>query len=247
MRRGSSYAQIDLGLGTKMVYTRPGDLLVSVPSRGTAFHILEDRELTLLQVEPDFALKLLRRAGGSDFADLEPLLLKPVREPLVAEIIRRLEDRSEPGTGYHEWSIGLVMHALLREARKRSARPSRRDVSPDKLDEVLASVRARPDLQWSVDRLSEVAGLPRRVFAAMFKTSMGMPVHQYVMRLRADRAVDLLQSTDLSLVEVAARAGFSHQAHLTRVLGRLKGRTPSEIRKARSVGSARQGGPMKTA
>lgn len=51
-----------------------------------------------------------------------------------------------------------------------------------------------------------------------------------MIRLRVERAVELLRTTDVSLAEVAVRAGFAHQAHLTRVLGRLKGRTPREIR-----------------
>ena len=231
VRRGSSYAQIDLGLGPQRVYTRPGDLLVSLPDRGTAFRIDEARELTLLQVERRYALRLLRQTGASGFADLEPLLRKPAREPLVAEIIRRLE-HAEPVGRHHEWSVGLVMHGLFREARRLAARKDPRDVSSLRFEELMRSVRAQPDEPWSVDRLAEEAGVPRRAFAAMFKAAQGLPFHQYVMRLRAERAIDMLRTADLSLAEVATAAGFSHQAHMTRVLGRLKGKTPLQIRKS---------------
>lgn len=126
VRRGSSYAQIDLGTGPRRVYTRPGDILVSLPDRSTTFRIDEGRELTLLQLELRFALKLLRQAGASGLAELEPLLQKPVREPLVAELIRRLETGAVADTRHQQWALGLVLHGLLREARGLAARRDRR-------------------------------------------------------------------------------------------------------------------------
>ena len=39
IRGGSSYAEIDLGSGLRRVFTRPGDLLLSLPGRATRFKI----------------------------------------------------------------------------------------------------------------------------------------------------------------------------------------------------------------
>src|SRR5450631_4132054 len=61
VRRGSSYADIDLGHGSRRVFTRPGDVLLSLPDRSTAFRIAGGRELTLLQIKPKLAELLLRR------------------------------------------------------------------------------------------------------------------------------------------------------------------------------------------
>src|SRR5258708_37372908 len=89
VRRGSSYADIDLGHGSKRVFTRPGDLLLSLPDRSTAFKLAEGRELTLLQIKPKLAELLVQRAGGGALDDLRPLSRRPVRGPLVAELARR--------------------------------------------------------------------------------------------------------------------------------------------------------------
>jgi hypothetical protein len=48
IRCGSSYAEIDLGSGLRRVFTRPGDLLLSLPGRATRFKIEEPRELTMI-------------------------------------------------------------------------------------------------------------------------------------------------------------------------------------------------------
>lgn len=64
VRRGSSYADIDLGVGSRRVFTRPGDLMLSVPDRPTAFGIADGRELILMQLSPTHATRLLRQCGG---------------------------------------------------------------------------------------------------------------------------------------------------------------------------------------
>ena len=59
----------------------------------------------------------------------------------------------------------------------------------------------------------------------------GLPPHQYVIARRVERARQLLQAgTNLSLAEVALRAGFSDQSHFCRHFKRLVGVTPGRFR-----------------
>jgi len=85
---------------------------------------------------------------------------------------------------------------------------------------------------WSADALAMAAGAPRRAFAAAFKEATGLPVHQYLLRRRAERAAALLRETDLPIAEIATRTGFAHQAHLTRVTSELVGASPKRIRES---------------
>lgn len=75
------------------------------------------------------------------------------------------------------------------------------------------------------DTLAAVAGLSRTRFNGWFRTRTGQSPHQWVLRARVARAKDLLLQ-DLPLVEVAARTGFSDQAHLNRVFKRITGTPP---------------------
>src|SRR5690242_14127344 len=90
IRGGSSYAEIDLGSGLRRVFTRPGDLLLSLPDRATRFKIKEARELTMMTIDPSVVSKLLAFASGT-LEDLAVLTERPIRDPLVAELCRRLE------------------------------------------------------------------------------------------------------------------------------------------------------------
>ena len=51
------------------------------------------------------------------------------------------------------------------------------------------------------------------------------------MRLRLDQACRLLRGSTVPIAEVAARCGFSHQEHLTRVLRAQLATTPAAVRR----------------
>jgi AraC family transcriptional regulator len=57
---------------------------------------------------------------------------------------------------------------------------------------------------------------------------VGLPVHQYVIQRRVDRAQVLLREGKLPISRIAAETGFSHQSHLSYHVRRLLGVSPSE-------------------
>ena len=80
-------------------------------------------------------------------------------------------------------------------------------------------------------QLAAVVRLNPYHFARQFKAATGLPPHQYVILRRVERAKQLLQAgTDLSLAEVALRAGFSDQSQFSRHFNRLVGVTPGQFR-----------------
>jgi AraC family transcriptional regulator len=79
--------------------------------------------------------------------------------------------------------------------------------------------------------MAAVVGLNPYHFARQLKGATGLPPHQYVIDRRVERARLLLHAgTDLSLAEVALRAGFSDQSQFSRHFKRLVGVTPGQFR-----------------
>jgi AraC family transcriptional regulator len=84
--------------------------------------------------------------------------------------------------------------------------------------------------------LASAAHLSAYHFARQFKAATGLPPHQYVIGRRVDRAQQLLRPDgDLSLAEIAARAGFSDQSQFSHHFKRLVGVTPSQFRKCARI------------
>jgi AraC family transcriptional regulator len=242
IRRGSSYAEIDLGSGLRRVFTRPGDLLLTLPDRATRFRIEEPRELTMITVDAPVASTLLAAAGGT-LEEIAILTERPIRDPFLAELCRRLESDPPIKDPVREWMLGLIFANLLRlgHAHRRRQKPT--VLTSRRFDLVLAAIDTELEGggDLSTDRLAEIADMPRRAFTAAFRDAAGVSVHQFVLRRRVDRAVELLENGDLPLAEIAQRSGFTHQAHMNRVVTRLKGLSPGRLRSRRRVGGTATG------
>jgi AraC family transcriptional regulator len=79
--------------------------------------------------------------------------------------------------------------------------------------------------------MAAAARLSAYHFARQFKAATGLPPHRYGIARRVERAKHPLQKElDLSLAEVAARAGFSDQSQFTRHFKRLVGVTSGQFR-----------------
>ncbi len=76
------------------------------------------------------------------------------------------------------------------------------------------------------------AGVSRTLFQRMFKEETGETFHAFLMRHRINRARRLLESTDLSIAQVAGATGFKHQEYLNNVFRDKLDTTPAEVRRA---------------
>ncbi|MBB4817394.1 AraC-like DNA-binding protein [Pseudomonas alcaligenes] len=82
----------------------------------------------------------------------------------------------------------------------------------------------------SVAELAQIACLSPSHFHALFKGSVGLSPHQYLLKTRLDRAARLLRESDLALVRIAEECGFSSQSALTNAMRRYLGLTPRRLR-----------------
>jgi len=68
-------------------------------------------------------------------------------------------------------------------------------------------------------------------FSRAFRTSTGLPPHQWLLRQRVKAAKQLMSVRDLPLSEIAISAGFANQSHFTRVFSSVVGVSPAAWRR----------------
>ena len=105
------------------------------------------------------------------------------------------------------------------------------DLSKTRLRQVLDYMREYSDRDLSVAELATVAQVSSSHFAHLFRETMGMAPHQYLIACRIEQAKRFLLTEDLPLHELAFRCGFADQSHLTRHFRRIMGATPGTFRK----------------
>lgn len=86
-----------------------------------------------------------------------------------------------------------------------------------------------------LNEIAAIAQISPYHFLRLFKQSTGLTPHQYILQCRLNQAKYLLQHSQLSIAEVAARAGFCDQSHLNRYFKRMTGITPKQLLQSRSM------------
>jgi LacI family transcriptional regulator len=81
-----------------------------------------------------------------------------------------------------------------------------------------------------VDDVVRTVPISRSVLQRLFRDLLGRSIHDEIIRVRLSRARELLQETDLPLVEIAERAGFRHQEYMGAVFRQRLGITPGTLR-----------------
>ena len=80
-------------------------------------------------------------------------------------------------------------------------------------------------------QLSGSVNLSAGYFCHAFKKGFGVSPHAYVMAKRVERAQRMMLTTDESLSQIAVSCGLADQSHLSRVLRRALGYSPSTWRR----------------
>jgi AraC family transcriptional regulator len=100
-----------------------------------------------------------------------------------------------------------------------------------RLKQTLAFIEDHLSEELSLSRIASIAGISASHFKTLFRESAGVPVHQYVIQRRIERAKDMLMQGKLSIAEIALATGFSHQSHLARHMRRSVGLSPRAMRR----------------
>ena len=81
--------------------------------------------------------------------------------------------------------------------------------------------------------LGRRAGMSPNGLVRLFKTQTGETPHQYLRRIRVERACILLHHTDRTIEDVAETCGFCSRYHFSNVFRQLRGVGPATYRKTR--------------
>jgi AraC family transcriptional regulator len=100
-----------------------------------------------------------------------------------------------------------------------------------RLKKVLEFIDANLDKNISLSALAQAANMNLSYFATLFRKSMRVSPHQYVLNRRVEWAKRLLRDSKRSVLEVSLEVGFDHPNNFARVFRRMAGISPSEFRR----------------
>lgn len=87
-----------------------------------------------------------------------------------------------------------------------------------------------PETTVTIAQLANQLGLSPHYLSALFHTEIGVTLSRFKILVKINRTIEILQTTNLPLSEIAAILNFADQAHLTREFKRFVGCPPNKAR-----------------
>ncbi|NLP65136.1 helix-turn-helix transcriptional regulator [Paraburkholderia sacchari] len=172
------------------------------------------------------AEQLVRRP---DTATIAPRLqLRDARVQHLAWALRAELDAGEASDPLYAESIGTALAVRLLDAAE-PLQARRAVLAPHLAARVTDYIESHLDARLTLTELAALVDLSVPHFKVLFRGTLGMPVHQYVVRRRVERARKLLLKGGLNATQVALDVGFAHQSHLAHWMNRVLGVTPREV------------------
>lgn len=169
---------------------------------------------------------------------LEPAILpdpfwgKPLYLPnafLLKDRISEIAEEFRNHNLYYDIRCSTLLKDLLVQIARLSAMQSQ-GVNGQKADEVLEFIHNHCELPLTNRQLAEHFNYHENYLSTLILKYTGLPLHQYVLTHKMNLAIVLLQSTNLSIGEVAAKVGMPDQKHFSKCFKKMIGYPPSLLR-----------------
>ena len=236
---------IHLGAPTRLDCRRGGRRFVGTAVHGgidiipdqtpSRWEIFDNKDTALLLSLPKHLLRAAAKECGVDDVRMEISNRFQIRDVQLENLGWAIKNELELGCPSGRLYLdGLSLAVASRVVTQHSSLANRKmgvreGLSDGRLRQVLAFIEEHLADDISLERIADVAGISATHLKVVFRGSMGLPVHRYVIRRRVERAKTLLMETDSSVAEIALAAGFSHQSHMARHMRRILGVAPRAI------------------
>ena len=184
-------------------------------------------------LDPVFLSHCAHETVNSDRVEVKLTLKQP--DPLIWQICLALKtvletDASNSQFYAESMATALAAHLLRFYSNRRHEFKEYSDGLPlyrlRKVEDFMQSHLAE---NISLAMLSAELGMSQFYFCRLFKQTTGTTPHQYLIKLRLERAKHLLKHTKLTINEVADECGFANPSHLPGTFDGILGYLPSNF------------------
>lgn len=217
----------------------PGDIAIIPADVSQRCNWNASAEFAILAIEP-----ALLQQVGQDLVDPDRIQLIPrfmsESDVLIQGIFSAVKEELECGKIGGDLLIDrlrttLGIHLLRNYCTTQPKLSSYANgLSKSKLQQVTEYINSHLDQDLKLIELAAIAQISPYHFLRLFKQSLGITPHQYILQRRIERAKSLLQHGQLSIADIAVSVGFCDRSHMTRCFKRIVGVTPKQLLQGRS-------------
>jgi AraC family transcriptional regulator len=160
-------------------------------------------------------------------------------DPLMAQLVQALKSEAvsknqENDFYIHSLETALAAHLIRHYSMPSSKIPEHeKGLSRRQLHQAIEYVQSHLDANLSLTAIAHELDLSPYYFCRLFKQSMGISPHRYLIQQRIERAKQLLARSSLPVTQVALECGFANPSHLAKHFRKQTGLSPIEFRQSR--------------
>ncbi|MCU0542048.1 MAG: helix-turn-helix domain-containing protein [Oscillatoriaceae cyanobacterium Prado104] len=229
------FFQIKGGKSYSSLYGK-GDISIT-PAKMPLFVRWEEKDNYLqIRIAAQFIQRVARESLDKNPDRLEFLpefrLRDPQMESIALMLFKELQQENLGSQLYIDSLTNVLAVHLLRQyvTTKPQITSYRGGLNERQLLPVLDYIHDYLDREINLADLANLIGVSQFHFSHLFKQSLGISPYQYLLQQRIERAKQLLQQTDRSIVDIALACGFNSHSHLSKQFRQLTGTTPSKYR-----------------
>ncbi|MBQ3258906.1 MAG: AraC family transcriptional regulator [Clostridia bacterium] len=106
------------------------------------------------------------------------------------------------------------------------------DINRELFNQILSFINDHLCTMQSNKELAQALNYHPYYLNKIFKMRTGISIHQYILKKRLEKSVQLLRDTNKSIAEIANLCGFFDQRHFSSLFSKKLGCTPSQTRKS---------------
>ena len=192
-------------------------------------------ELLSIYLPPTLLERTVIENSDRDFSKIELIDRLAIRDPFLEQLAHAFKNETDNETGdrlYLESLQTMLCAHLLRHHCSTEIVTTKVSggLPASKLRQVIDYIQSNLERDLSLAQLANIAHVSSHHFGKLFKQSMGVTPHQYVLKCRIERAKKLLSDRQLTLTEISLATGFCHQSHFTNAFRRYTTLTPRQYR-----------------
>ena len=207
--------------------------------RDSRWHTLcsENTELSVcyLHLSPDLLAQHALEVGDCDSRLIELPHKMSFKDPLLLQLGLAIKNETEQASPYGklfvETAASLLSVHLLKNYCVRPVAAKEYDCKLTSITvaKVLDYIHSTLDGDLSLVKMASIANLSTYHFARLFKRTLGVAPHQYVMKVKIQKAKQLLSNSSLPLNVIALEIGYSSN-HFAQFFKKNVGVSPTEFR-----------------
>lgn len=223
-------------------HLRENDILIVPPGE---LHEMIPPEAKGLRIILQFSIEVLNTVRGfigASYIFLKPWLITPEKDLTLHPAIRKvlfevLNEYLSRKVYYNVAVTNKIIEIALHLTRKKRAENeqqyealAKRKEHTERLSECLDYINQHFNENLTLEMVAQAVGFSKFHFSRWFREFANLSFHEYLVKIRIDKAEASLLSTSLSVTEIAMESGFQSTNTFNRLFKKYKNCTPTEYR-----------------